>query len=47
MDNSEGRFQSLVLHLFGYLLHLYPPRFRDEFSTEIQEIALSRLSESE
>jgi len=47
MGNSEWRFQSLILNLFEYLLHLYPPRFRSEFSVEIRAIFLSRLRDAE
>ena len=47
MDDSMGRLQSLVLHLYECLLGLYPPRFRGEFSAEIRAIFLSRMREAE
>ncbi len=47
MGNSGWRFQSLILRLFETLLHLYPPRFRGEFSVEIRAVFLSRLREAE
>jgi hypothetical protein len=39
--------QDLVLHLFESLLHLYPPRFRDEFSAEIRAVFVNRMQEAE
>jgi hypothetical protein len=46
MDDPMGRLQSLVLHLYECLLGLYPPRFRGEFSAEIQAVLLSRIHEA-
>lgn len=47
MDNSKWRLQSLAFHLFEYLLHLYPPRFRGEFSVEIRTVILNRMDDAE
>lgn len=47
MDNFEWHIQSLVLRFIESLLKLYPPRFRHEFYSEIQEVILSRLSGAE
>ena len=47
MDNSGWRFQDLVHYLFEGLLHLYPPRFRDEFSVEIRVVLEKRMREAE
>jgi hypothetical protein len=48
MNNPGGwDIRSLVLRLIESLLSLYPPRFRHEFSAEIQEVILSRLHDAE
>jgi len=47
MDNFEWHIRSFVLRFFESLLKLYPPRFRHEFYSEIQEVILSRLSGAE
>ncbi len=47
MDNSGRRFRNLGMRLFESLVSLYPPRFRGEFSIEIQAIILSRMCEAD
>jgi hypothetical protein len=47
MDNFGWHIRSLILPFFEFLLKLYPPRFRHEFSSEIQEIVLSRVRSAE
>ena len=47
MDNDGRHMQNLGLRLFDYLLKLYPPRFRREFSAEIRAVFLSRMREAE
>ena len=43
MGNSGWHIRGLVLRFLGSLLKLYPPRFRREFSSEMQEVILSRV----
>lgn len=47
MNISRWHFRSLAKRLFESLLKLYPPRFRREFSSEIQEVVLSRVRQAE
>jgi hypothetical protein len=47
MDNSEWHIRSLVLRFIESLLKLYPPRFRHEFYSEIQQVILCRLRDAE
>lgn len=47
MNNFGWHIRSLILRFFEFLLKLYPPRFRHEFSSEIQEIVLSRVRGAE
>ena len=47
MDNSDWHIRSLVLRFIESLLKLYPPRFRHEFYSEMREIILSRLRDTE
>jgi hypothetical protein len=47
MDNSGWHFQDLLIYLFGGLVHLYPPRFRAEFSDEIRAVLVKRMREAE
>ena len=46
MDNFEWHIRSLVLSFIESLLKLYPPRFRHEFYSEIQEVILCRLRDA-
>jgi hypothetical protein len=47
MGDSGRRTHRLVLRLFEYLLHLFPPRFRREFAAEIRAVFLSRMRDVE
>ena len=47
MDHSGSHIRSLIVRFFKFLLKLYPPGFRGEFSSEIQEIVLSRVRHAE
>jgi hypothetical protein len=47
MDNSEWHIRSLAVRFIKSLLKLYPPRFRHEFYSEIQEVILTRLHDAE
>ena len=47
MDGRKLHIRSLVLGFIESLLKLYPPRFRHEFSSEIQAVLLSRLRDAE
>ena len=47
MNKFEWHIRSLVLRFIESLLKLYPPRFRHEFYSEIQEVILSRLRGAE
>jgi hypothetical protein len=47
MRYSQHIIRILILRLYGYLLQLYPPRFRAEFSAEIRDIFLNLMLEAE
>ena len=47
MNNPRWHIRGLVLSFFEFLLKLYPPRFRREFSSEMQQVVLSRVRSAE
>lgn len=47
MDGRRRHIRGLVLGFIESLLKLYPPRFRHEFSSEIQPVLLSRLRDAD
>jgi hypothetical protein len=47
MNSPHRHMRTQVVRLYGYLLTLYPSRFRAEFNAEIQDIFLKVMGEAE